>query len=50
MKYNTIKMEDALETIIDYRGKMFLSSKIVTVSPKNQAERFCQGVRPLLNE
>lgn len=22
MKYNTIKMEDALETIIDYRGKL----------------------------
>ena len=32
------------------KGNMFLSSKIVTVSPKNQAERFCQGVRPLLNE
>ena len=30
--------------------ELFLSSKIVTVSPKNQAERFCQGVRPLLNE
>lgn len=32
------------------RIKVFLSSKIVTVSPQNQAERFCQGVRPLLNE
>ena len=29
---------------------LFLSSKIVTLPPKNQAIRFCQGVRPLLNE
>ena len=29
---------------------VFLSSKIVTLSPKDQAKRFCQGVRPLLNE
>ena len=34
----------------DCGNTVFLSSKIVTVFPKNQAERFCQGVRPLLNE
>lgn len=38
------------KTFLVFRAAMFLSSKIVTVSPKNQAERFCQGVRPLLNE
>ena len=36
--------------VVTLLANLFLSSKIVTVSPKNQAERFCQGVRPLLNE
>ena len=36
MKYNTIKMEDALETIIDYRGKTPHKSDagIITLSAK----------------
>jgi len=37
MKYNTIKMEDALETIIDYRGKTPHKSDagIITLSAKS---------------
>lgn len=39
MKYNTIKMEDALETIIDYRGKTPHKSDagIITLSAKSVA-------------
>lgn len=47
---NCYKNGDYFVTILIMQSVMFLSSKIVTVSPKNQAERFCQGVRPLLNE
>ena len=41
MKYNTIKMEDALETIIDYRGKTPHKSDagIITLSAKSVKNR-----------
>ena len=49
MKEN-LRLRKELEEAKKENEFLFLSTQFVTSSPKNQAKRFCQGVRPLLNE